>query len=94
MFSRFLARQLACPTGVFGRWVLGPLWNRRNAVLNDAAFAALAPEPADRVLDVGFGGGYLLERLFAIRRHQAWSHFSGRRARQSSLPCTAADGGA
>lgn len=66
MFSRLLARQLACPTGVLGRWVLGPLWNRRNAALNDAAFDALTPAPADRVLDVGFGGGYLLERLAGV----------------------------
>jgi SAM-dependent methyltransferase len=44
---------------------LAPLWNRRNATLNDAALQALALSADDRVLEVGFGGGYLLERMAA-----------------------------
>ena len=52
--------------GPLGRWVLAPVWNRRNAALNDVALERLALEPADRVLEVGFGGGYLLDRMAAI----------------------------
>lgn len=46
--------------------VLAPLWNRRNAELNGAALQALALTPDDRVLEVGFGGGYLLERMATV----------------------------
>jgi SAM-dependent methyltransferase len=56
--------------GVLGRpgrgmapWLLAPLWNRRNSDLNDAALSALELRPQDRVLEVGFGGGYLLGRI-------------------------------
>jgi ubiquinone/menaquinone biosynthesis C-methylase UbiE len=63
MVARLLATQLGNPAGIVGRWLLAPLWNRRNAVLNDVTFDALALRPADRVLEVGFGGGYLLGRM-------------------------------
>jgi len=42
------------------------LWNQRNVALNDAAFECLALKPNDRVLEVGFGGGYLLGRMAAV----------------------------
>ena len=43
--------------------VLGPLWNSRNKALNDTAFACLQLEPRDRILEIGFGGGYLINRM-------------------------------
>ena len=63
--DRFVAQQLHSPSTVVGRLVLGRLWNRRNRALNGAAFEALALRPGDRVLEVGFGGGYLLGRMVA-----------------------------
>jgi ubiquinone/menaquinone biosynthesis C-methylase UbiE len=66
MLAQFMARQLSHPTGFIGRWILGPLWNRRNRPLNDAALEALELRSDDRVLEVGFGGGYLLGRMAAI----------------------------
>lgn len=45
---------------------MGPLWNSRNRALNDAAFDALALSAQDRVLEVGFGGGYLLGRMSKV----------------------------
>jgi ubiquinone/menaquinone biosynthesis C-methylase UbiE len=62
MFSRLFARQLASPSGP-AAGLLARVWNRRNAALNDAALRALALVPDDRVLEVGFGGGYLLGRM-------------------------------
>lgn len=61
--SRLLARELAHPSALLGPLVLAPLWNRRNVALNDAAYEALAVGPDDHVLEIGFGGGYLLRRL-------------------------------
>lgn len=63
MIAKLMARQLGHPSGLVGRLILGPLWNRRNAALNDVAFDHLALRPHDRVLEVGFGGGYLIGRI-------------------------------
>ncbi len=61
-----MAAQLRRPRGWFGRRVMGPLLNEGNKALLDAVLEAAAPAPGARVLDVGFGGGYTLERLAPI----------------------------
>jgi arsenite methyltransferase len=66
--SKLIATQLGHPTGLFAR-LAGSLWNRRNAVLNDHIFELLELQPTDRVLDIGFGGGYLLDRMAAVVTH-------------------------
>lgn len=62
--SKWIARQLGRPTGILG-WFAGQVWNRRNTALNDTLLERLALQPTDRVLEVGFGGGYLLQRMAA-----------------------------
>lgn len=66
MLAKFMAQQLGAPSGLVGRWVLAPLWNRRNSALNDLALDRLALHAHDRVLEVGFGGGYLLGRMAGV----------------------------
>jgi SAM-dependent methyltransferase len=66
VLAKLIAKQLGRPSGLPGTLVLAPLWNRRNSALNDVAFESLALHPRDRVLEVGFGGGYLLERMAAV----------------------------
>jgi ubiquinone/menaquinone biosynthesis C-methylase UbiE len=66
MLSKCLANQLASPSGLLGGMVLAPLWNRRNRALNDLVLERLDLSPCARVLEVGFGGGYLLGRMAAI----------------------------
>ena len=61
----FVARQLARPSGLFGRWVMAPLLNRSNRAMNALTLRQLAPAPADRVLEVGFGGGALFGDVLA-----------------------------
>jgi ubiquinone/menaquinone biosynthesis C-methylase UbiE len=61
-FSKLAAHQLGNPNRIFGKFA-GFLWNRRNAALNDTVLDLLALQPTDRVLDIGFGGGYLLNRM-------------------------------
>lgn len=68
-FQQYLARQLSHPTGLIGKFVLGPLLNKRNAKLNDMTLVQLDLKEEDRVLEIGFGGGYLLERIIAQVKH-------------------------
>jgi arsenite methyltransferase len=62
MAPRFIARQLANPSGFIGRLIMAEM-NRRNAKLSAYALSLLTIEPADRVLEIGFGGGLLLPQL-------------------------------
>ncbi|MBN2103158.1 methyltransferase domain-containing protein [bacterium] len=63
MFKRWIQNQLESPSGCIERFVLPRFWNRRNKVLNDITLCALRLRPEDRVLEVGFGGGYLLQQM-------------------------------
>jgi ubiquinone/menaquinone biosynthesis C-methylase UbiE len=65
MTPRFIARQLSCPSGLPGR-IVGRLMNRRNARMNAFAVTQLELKPADRVLEIGFGGGVTLPTLIAV----------------------------
>jgi len=63
--SRIIASQLGKPSGIFANFA-GLIWNRRNATLNNTVFDLLALRPTDRVLEIGFGGGYLLNRMMTV----------------------------
>jgi ubiquinone/menaquinone biosynthesis C-methylase UbiE len=54
--------------------MLALIWNRRNSALNDAALRRLRPAANDHVLDVGFGGGYLISQML---NEVAAGHVSG-----------------
>jgi SAM-dependent methyltransferase len=60
---RFLADQLARPRGLFGRLFMGRFLNVLNSDFNNLILQDLAIEPTSRVLEVGFGGGALLQSL-------------------------------
>lgn len=68
--SAAMARQLARPSGWFGREVMTRLLNRGNRRLITATLAELELGPAARLLDVGFGGGLALELAYrrGVRR--------------------------
>jgi SAM-dependent methyltransferase len=58
--KRFLARQFARPSGVLGRFWIGPWLDRISRAMNMLALEALELSPGERLLEVGFGGGALL----------------------------------
>jgi len=60
--SKFMASQFANPNKIFGN-LAGLLWNHRNMALNNVVLESLALQSTDRVLDIGFGGGYLLSQI-------------------------------
>ncbi|MBW4658223.1 MAG: methyltransferase domain-containing protein [Drouetiella hepatica Uher 2000/2452] len=61
-FRAFLAHQLGFPSGWFGRLLLRVL-NRNNAAINDLVLQSMQLQTGDRVLEIGFGGGYLIQRI-------------------------------
>ena len=62
MAPRFIAKQLARPSGFIGV-VIRHLMNRHNARMNAFAVQRLQLEPTHRVLEIGFGGGVTLPTL-------------------------------
>src|SRR5215831_11766213 len=62
MAPRFIAKQLSRPSGFMGA-VIRLMMNRHNARMNAFAVRQLELEPADRVLEIGFGGGVTLPAL-------------------------------
>jgi len=58
----FIARQSRCPSGLLGRFI-GSVMANETAQANDATIAALALQPSDRVLEIGFGHGRTLDRV-------------------------------
>ncbi|MEO1671986.1 MAG: methyltransferase domain-containing protein [Cyanobacteria bacterium J06631_2] len=62
IIRQFLAKQLGHPSGIFGR-LLMKLLNKGNADMNDFTFQQLDLLSGDAVLEIGFGGGYLLEKI-------------------------------
>jgi arsenite methyltransferase len=67
LFQSFFSRQLARPSGLFGRLFTARWLEKANVGMNSLTLDALALGPADRLLDVGFGSGYLLEQVLAKR---------------------------
>lgn len=65
LFQKLIAKQLARPTGIIGRLFTARWLNKANAQMNQLTLEQLAIEPGDRVLEIGFGGGDLLERILS-----------------------------
>jgi hypothetical protein len=74
-FSKLLAKQLGNPSRISGK-LAAIVWNRRNAALNDVVFDVLDLEPSNRVLEIGFGGGYLV-LCFTSKESLAKRNFEG-----------------
>ncbi|MBS1230704.1 MAG: putative methyltransferase, UbiE/COQ5 family [Proteobacteria bacterium] len=67
VFQAFFSRQLAKPSGLFGRLLTARWLEKANAGMNSLTLDALALKPGDRLLELGFGSGYLLEKVLANR---------------------------
>lgn len=58
-----MASQLGHPRGWVGRRLMARALNEGNKSLLDAALEALAVRQGERIVDVGFGGGYALDQV-------------------------------
>ena len=63
LFQKFIARQLAKPSGLVGRKLTARWLNKANASMNQLTLKQLAISPSDSILEIGFGGGDLLEQI-------------------------------
>ncbi|HYJ28780.1 MAG TPA: methyltransferase domain-containing protein [Allosphingosinicella sp.] len=63
--ARWLAGQFRNPHGLAGRWLIGPWLDRISRAMNALVLAELDPQPGDRMLEIGFGGGGLIAALLA-----------------------------
>ena len=64
-----ILRQLGHPSGLLGRFILWRL-NHINRGMNDLTFSALNLSDNDHVLEIGFGGGTLIERILSKSKAQ------------------------
>ena len=68
MFHKFIARQLANPSGMFGQLFVSRWLDKANVAMNQLMLEQLFIQPEDRILEVGFGSGDLLERILSTQR--------------------------
>ena len=67
-FRQFIARQLAAPTGLFGRLITARWLERANREMNRVTLDCLGLSANDRLLEIGFGSGYLLAQVLRQRQ--------------------------
>ncbi len=61
--KQLLSKQLARPSGFLGKYIMGRLLNRTTSSHNALVLNQMAVQRTDRVLEIGFGGGALLEKI-------------------------------
>jgi 16S rRNA A1518/A1519 N6-dimethyltransferase RsmA/KsgA/DIM1 with predicted DNA glycosylase/AP lyase activity len=61
--SRVLSLQARKPYGIIGRYVMTKIFNKGNADLNSFVKEMLDLKKNDRVLEIGFGPGKLLNEI-------------------------------
>jgi len=68
VFHRFFAHQLARPSGLFGRYIMGWWLRNHTRAVNTWALEQLALGQGDRLLEIGFGSGDVV-RSARLREH-------------------------
>jgi ubiquinone/menaquinone biosynthesis C-methylase UbiE len=64
--SKFFSLQARKPTGLIGRYLMTKIFNDGNADLNSFVMDMLELESSDRILEIGFGPGKLINQMAAI----------------------------
>jgi ubiquinone/menaquinone biosynthesis C-methylase UbiE len=63
---QFVASQLRKPSGLIGKFVVSRILNTGNARMNQSTLAELDLKPDDTVIEIGFGGGDLINRMASL----------------------------
>ena len=64
--SKVLSSQARKPTGLIGRYVMTKIFNEGNADLNSFVMETLELKSSDKVLEIGFGTGKLINEMAKI----------------------------
>lgn len=64
--SKVLSLQARKPTGVIGRYLMARIFNNANADLNNLVKETLEIKNTDRLLEIGFGPGKLINEMAEI----------------------------
>jgi arsenite methyltransferase len=67
LFQKLIARQLAYPKGWFGRFYIARWLNKANLAMSELTLDQLSTSSEDRILEIGFGGGDLLENILSTK---------------------------
>jgi len=62
-YKTYFSRQARKPAGIFGRFYMARLFEKRNAELNSFIFKMLSTGKNDHVLEIGFGTGSLMKKI-------------------------------
>ena len=62
-FSTFFSNQARKPTGLFGRLVMSVIFDVGNARLNRFVNEVMSVQEDDRILEIGFGTGKLIDEM-------------------------------
>jgi ubiquinone/menaquinone biosynthesis C-methylase UbiE len=65
-FAKLIADQMRKPSGMLGRFIVARSMNRTNVGISRLTIQLLNIQPADRVLDIGFGGGVTMEMMLPL----------------------------
>lgn len=63
MLSKFISAQLAKPSGFFGRMFTAHWLEKNNQLMNELTLKNLALGTNDHLLEIGFGSGYLIDKI-------------------------------
>ncbi|MBN1533039.1 MAG: class I SAM-dependent methyltransferase [Spirochaetes bacterium] len=62
-FSSYFSEQARKPEGLFGRLVMSSVFNIGNARLNRLVYEMMSIRANDRIIEIGFGTGRLIDRM-------------------------------
>ncbi len=61
-FAKYVAKQFGNPSGIGGT-IIHFIMNKQNTQQYGAVCGSIDVQPTDTILDIGFGNGYLIEKL-------------------------------
>lgn len=61
--KKFIATQLSHPSGWFGKKIIAVLLNKGNSTLENMGLKLMDIQPADSILEIGFGNGRLISLM-------------------------------
>ncbi|MBN1397974.1 MAG: class I SAM-dependent methyltransferase [Bacteroidetes bacterium] len=62
-FSDFFSEQAKRPSGLFGKLIMSLIFSKGNAALNQFTYELMSVQKDDKVLEIGFGTGTLINKI-------------------------------